>query len=150
MAALAPAAEAAAAAAAAQSPVVGEVISSEVEALLEGKSLAEVNAAFLEVHGTASLRHRAAAAEMALLLKPEDRKAAVHILLQRGGLLGAPKMLFPCQCASLHAPHLGRTSPLVAVRQQGGHQDEQSCWLFAALVDLTTHPAGLQQFSRVF
>ena len=49
---------------------MGEVVSSEVEALLEGKSLADVNEAFLNAHGIASLRHRAAAAEMALLLRP--------------------------------------------------------------------------------
>ena len=75
---------------------MGEVISSEVAALLEGRGLAEVNAAFLEAHGSTSLRHRAAAAEMALLLKPGDRQAAVHIVLQRGGLLGAPAVHLPC------------------------------------------------------
>ncbi len=98
-------AEQGAEAADAQSPVVAEVIASEVAGLLGGaQSLEAVNAAFLESHGSDSLRHRAAAAEMALLLAPAEPGKAAHILLQRGGLLGAPDLA--CICGSLCEVHI--------------------------------------------
>ena len=76
--------------AASAKPVVREVIAAEVGALLGGAaSLGAYNAAFLERHGADSLRHRAAAAEMAALLEPEEKAKAAQIILKRGGLLGA-------------------------------------------------------------
>ena len=72
-----------------QHAVVREVVSSEVAGLLGGcGSAAAYNEAFLEARGTASLRHRAAAARMAALLAPGERARAVHIVMGRGGLLG--------------------------------------------------------------
>ncbi len=68
--------------------MVAEVINSEVQELLAGKSLAEYNEGFLEEHGSDSLLHRAAAAEMMALLDPKSKAKAVQVILKRGGLVG--------------------------------------------------------------
>lgn len=71
-----------------EKPVVAEVINSEVQQLLAGKSLAEYNEGFLEQHGSDSLLYRAAAAEMMALLDPNSKAKAVQVILKRGGLVG--------------------------------------------------------------
>ncbi|CAL8463644.1 g3178 [Coccomyxa elongata] len=71
-----------------EEPVVAEVINSEVQQLLAGKSLAEYNQGFLEQHGSDSLLHRAAAAEMMALLDPNSKAKAVQVIVKRGGLVG--------------------------------------------------------------
>lgn len=68
--------------------MVAEVIDTEVQQLLAGKSLAEYNDSFLEQHGSDSLLHRAAAAEMMALLDPKSKPKAVQVILKRGGLVG--------------------------------------------------------------
>lgn len=73
-----------------EKPVVAEVIESEVQQLLAGRSLAQYNEAFLEKHGGESLLHRAAAAEMMAFLDPQSKPKAVQVILKRGGLVGAP------------------------------------------------------------
>lgn len=75
--------------------MVAEVIEGEVQQLLGGKSLARHNDAFLERHGTESLLHRAAAAEMMALLEPQSKPKAVQVILKRGGLVGAASQ-FSC------------------------------------------------------
>ena len=68
--------------------MVAEVVKEELGTLLHGKSMAEYNEAFLEQHGTQSLRHRAAAARMMVLLSPDAKAAAAKMVVKRGGLLG--------------------------------------------------------------
>jgi hypothetical protein len=68
--------------------VVAEVIESEVQQLLGGQTMEQYNQGFLEAHGEASLRHRAAAVEMMTLLDPKATQKAVQTLFKRGGLLG--------------------------------------------------------------
>lgn len=67
--------------------MVAEVVSEELGGLLGGKSMAQYNEAFLEKHGSASLRHRAAVARMMVLLDPEAKPAAAKMVVKRGGLL---------------------------------------------------------------
>lgn len=68
--------------------MVAEVVTEELGTLLHGKSMTEYNEAFLEQHGTQSLRHRAAAARMMVLLSPDAKAAAAKMVVKRGGLLG--------------------------------------------------------------
>ena len=70
--------------------MVAEVVKEELGALLHGKTMAQYNEAYLEAHGTQSLRHRAAAARMMVLLDPEAKAAAAKMVVKRGGLLGEP------------------------------------------------------------
>ena len=68
--------------------MVAEVVREELGGLLRGQSMAQYNEAFLEQHGTQSLRHRAAAARMMVLLDPDAKAAAAKMVVKRGGLLG--------------------------------------------------------------
>ncbi len=68
--------------------MVAEVVTEELGGLLGGKTMAQYNEAFLEEHGTRSLRHRAAAARMMVLLDPEAKAAAAKMVVKRGGLIG--------------------------------------------------------------
>ena len=69
--------------------MVAEVVGQELKGLLQGKSMAQCNEAFLEAHGSASLAHRAAAARMMVLLDPGAKSGAAKMLVKRGGLIGA-------------------------------------------------------------
>ncbi|KAL3138957.1 hypothetical protein ABBQ32_005768 [Trebouxia sp. C0010 RCD-2024] len=63
------------------SQVVQQVIHSQVEQLMGAQSIQQYSEAYISSHGSASLRHTAAAAEMLLLLQPEQKQRAVQLLL---------------------------------------------------------------------
>ena len=59
-----------------------------IDALLGGASLDAFNKAYSQAGGRASVAHRAAAAEMQVLLHPEEKQAAVALLLEGDGPAG--------------------------------------------------------------
>lgn len=61
--------------------VVQEVISSELEAILEGDTLAAYQARWLQQHSRTSLLHLAAAAEAGALLDPSKATASAQLIL---------------------------------------------------------------------
>ena len=63
------------------SQVVQQVIDSQVDQLLDSQSLQHYNEAYITGHGSTSLRHTAAGAEMLLLLQPKEKQQSVKILL---------------------------------------------------------------------
>lgn len=81
-------------------PVVAEVVGAELGELLGGQTMAQYNEAFLEHYGTTSLRHRAAAVRMMVLLNPQAASAAAKMLTKRGGLLGEGHSDWECSCYS--------------------------------------------------
>lgn len=87
---------------------MAEVVGAELGKLLGGQIMAQYNEAFLERYGTASLRHRAAAARMMVLLDPQAAPAAAKMLTKRGGLLGEGRSEWECCCYSSDIK--GRTS----------------------------------------
>lgn len=76
-----------------QARLVQTVIAAEradIEALAEGRTLLQVNEAFLEEHSTGSLLHRASAGEMLCLLAPREAERAVEILEDARPPLASP------------------------------------------------------------
>ena len=59
-----------------------------IDALLGGASLDAFNKAYSQAEGQTSVAHRAAAAEMQVLLHPEEKDSAVALLLEGDGALG--------------------------------------------------------------
>ena len=85
--------------------MVAEVVGKELKGLLQGKTMAQCNEAFLGAHGSASLAHRAAAARMMVLLDPAAKPAAARMLVKRGGLIGAgrpPSHTYGTPCSFCH------------------------------------------------
>ena len=63
------------------SQVVQQVIDSQVDELLGSQSIQHYCEEYISSHGTTSLRHTAAAAEMLLLMQPPERHRAVKLLM---------------------------------------------------------------------
>ena len=64
------------------------MVRSQVKALLGEATLEAYAEAFLKAHGSSSLAHRAAAAEVRALLQPGHKQQAVALLLEGSGPLG--------------------------------------------------------------
>lgn len=77
------------------SQVVQQVIHSQVEQLMGAQSIQQYSEAYISSHGSASLRHTAAAAEMLLLLQPEQKQRAVQLLLDSQAVSQQPGMQLP-------------------------------------------------------
>ena len=77
------------------SQVVQQVIHSQVDQLLSSQSVQQYSEAYISSHGSTSLRHTAAAAEMLLLLQPEEKARAVTLLLDSQAVSEQPGMR-PC------------------------------------------------------
>ncbi|DBA72018.1 TPA: hypothetical protein ACH3X2_010757 [Trebouxia sp. C0005] len=63
------------------SQVVQQVIDSQVDELLGSQSIQQYCEEYISSHGTTSLRHTAAAAEMLLLMQPQEKQRAVKLLM---------------------------------------------------------------------
>ncbi len=63
------------------SQVVQQVIDSQVDELVGSQSIQQYCEAYISSHGTTSLRHTAAAAEMLLLMQPQEKQRAVKLLM---------------------------------------------------------------------
>ena len=88
-------------AAAPAAPVVGEVISAQLERILAGETLQQRHAAWASSYAQSSLRHAAAAADVGLLLGSSKPSEAAAALLQHAGrVLGVPTQLFSEACTS--------------------------------------------------
>lgn len=74
------------------SRVVQQVIHSQVDQLLGSQSIQQYSEAYISNHGSTSLRHTAAAAEMLLLLQPDGRQRAVQLLLDSQAVPQQPGM----------------------------------------------------------
>ena len=72
-------------AAAPAAPVVGEVISAQMERILGGETLQQRHAAWGSSHAQSSLPHAAAAADVGLLLGSSKASEAASALLQHAG-----------------------------------------------------------------
>lgn len=74
------------------SQVIQQVIHSQVDQLLGSQSILQYSKAYISNHGSTSLRHTAAAAEMLLLLQPEEKQRAVQLLLDTQAVSQQPGM----------------------------------------------------------
>lgn len=83
------------------SQVVQQVIHSQVDQLLGSQSIQQYSEAYISSHGSTSLRHTAAAAEMLLLLQPEEKQRAVQLLLDTQAVSQQPGMLLPYQISRM-------------------------------------------------
>lgn len=72
------------------SAVVQQVVASQVHQLLGPDSVQQYNETYINCHSATSLRHTAAAAEMLLVLQPQDKQRAVGLLLESQALSDQP------------------------------------------------------------
>ena len=72
------------------SQVVQQVIDSQVEQLLSSQTIQQYNDSYTDKHGSTSLRHTAAAAEMLLLLQPQETQRAIKLLLDSQSISEQP------------------------------------------------------------
>lgn len=82
--------------------VVQQVIDSQVDELLGSQSIQQYCEEYISSHGTTSLRHTAAAAEMLLLMQPHEKQRAVKLLMDTQTVSEQPGKSC-CPCISLHA-----------------------------------------------
>ena len=72
------------------SQVVQQVIDSQVGELLGSQSIQQYSEGYISSHGSTSLRHTAAAAEMLLLTQPQEKQRAVKLLLDTESVCEQP------------------------------------------------------------
>ncbi len=80
--------------------MVQQVIDTQVDQLLGSQSIQQYSESYISSHGRASLRHTAAAAEMLLLLQPEEKQRAVKLLLDTETVSEQPGKAYTDTCDS--------------------------------------------------
>ena len=86
--------------------MVQQVIDSQVAELLGAQSIQQYSEDYISSHGSTSLRHTAAAAEMLLLTQPQEKQRAVKLLMDSQSVCEQPgKSLYLEQVVGFRTRH---------------------------------------------